>query len=130
MAVVPLRPIAATPDLAALVEMVASLRAELLATNERLAVVESRLPPPRFEFPPNFVTIKQASAICGFKPPTIYAWYRGGRIIGAKDGGSVRVDPASLPIKSLLALSRDRAQLPDHAQTSDAPHTASLDRQS
>jgi hypothetical protein len=126
MAVVPLRPIAATPDLAALVEMVASLRAELLATNERLAVVESRLPPPRFEFPPNFVTIKQASAICGFKPP-IYGWHRAGRIISVKDGGSVRVDPASLPIKSLLALSRDRAQLPDHAQTPDV-RSPGLDR--
>ncbi len=70
---------------------------EVVPTLIEIAKRVDALPPPRFEFPPGWVSVKWASAISGFKPSTIYAWTRCGKVVSAKDGRSVRVDPGSLP---------------------------------
>jgi len=59
--------------------------------------VEARLPPPQFELPKGWVSIKAASAMCGFKPSTIYAWTRSGKVTSARTGARIAVDPATLP---------------------------------
>jgi len=69
----------------------------LLQLMERVAELERRLPKPRFTIPPEYVTIQQASGICGYSPATLYGWLRRGRIKGAPLGGRRYVDAKSLP---------------------------------
>jgi hypothetical protein len=67
----------------------------------RIAVLESRLPPPRFEVPEGWLVVKQASGRCGYSAPTLYRWVRLGRIVGAPFGGNIYIDPSTLPAKVL-----------------------------
>jgi hypothetical protein len=66
----------------------------------RIAELDARLAPPRFEVPKDWITIKRASGLCGNAPPTLYRWVRIGRIVGAPYGGRIYVDPTSLPKRS------------------------------
>ena len=78
-------------------EALAKLTRMVLELRERVAALEARLPPPRFEFPTDWIGAKAARDLSGFSLPQIYAWARSGKIVSAKDGGRVRIDPASLP---------------------------------
>ena len=62
---------------------------------ERVAALKK--PPPRFAAPAGWRTVQQCAALSGFKEPTIYAWWRRGRVVGVKTGGAVRIDPNTLP---------------------------------
>ena len=68
---------------------------------ERLTALESRVPKPRFSLPPNWVSPKDASALTGFSLPAIYKWTRTGKIVSAKVGGRVAIDPISLMRKRI-----------------------------
>jgi len=104
-AVVPLRHPAGEPSvasleaqIAALTEAVAELARDRDLMRERLADLETRVPPPRYEVPAHYVTVKAAADISGFAVPTIYQWARKGRIKSAPDVGGRRfVDPTSFP---------------------------------
>jgi hypothetical protein len=78
----------------------AMLRALVVELLDRVAALESRVPPPHFEVPKHWISIKRASGLCGNAPPTLYRWVRIGRIVGAPYGGRVYVDPTSLPKRS------------------------------
>ncbi len=69
----------------------------LIEVAGRLDEVEARLPSPRFTLPSGWVGAKAARDLSGYSLPQIYAWARSGKIVSAKDGGHVRIDPASLP---------------------------------
>jgi hypothetical protein len=78
-------------------EALAKLTRIALEDRERLDAMEARLPPPRFTLPPGWIGAKAARDLSGYSLPQIYAWARSGKIVSAKDGGHVRIDPASLP---------------------------------
>ena len=58
--------------------------------------IEARLPPPRFEVPPGWITIGRAAGQCGYSEESLYRWVRTGAARGVKVGGRVFVDPSSL----------------------------------
>jgi hypothetical protein len=92
------------------------IEAELARVHEYLTAIEPALiaiakhvddaPPPRFEVPKGWLTVKQASGVCGNAPPTIYRWVRRGRIVGMPHGGNIYVDPSTLPAKKILGVSK------------------------
>jgi hypothetical protein len=68
-----------------------------IKNRQDIAELRARLPPPRFEFPPGWISAKAARDLSGYSLPQMYAWARSGKIVSAKDGGHIRIDPASLP---------------------------------
>jgi excisionase family DNA binding protein len=80
-------------------EALATLTRVVLELRDRVARLEAQTPRPRLEFPPGYLSVKEASAACGFREPTIYSWIRRGHVDGLKLGGAVRVNPESLPLR-------------------------------
>jgi hypothetical protein len=81
------------------ISLVVSLTEHAAEQTARIAALESRMPAPPFEIPAGWLRAKQASALCGYAPSSIYRFVRNSRIVGAPFGGNIFVDPASLPVK-------------------------------
>ena len=91
------------PELRALVDTlldrVTRLEAEKFMLAARIATLEAHAPEPRFEVPNDWLTAAQCVHLCGYSLPSIYRFYHSGRIVGVEYGGSVFIDPNSLPKK-------------------------------
>ncbi len=83
------------------ISLVVSLTRHTIEQAARIAALESRVPPPRFEVPEGWVVVKEASGRCGYSAPTLYRWVQLGRVVGAPFGGNIYIDPSTLPAKGL-----------------------------
>jgi hypothetical protein len=70
--------------------------AENIVLRVRVAMLEAKQPAPRFEVPEGWITIDQATSMCGAGRSTISRWVSRGKIVGATYGGRTFVDPQSL----------------------------------
>ena len=84
--VVQLRPRRPEPD----------LRVLLAKLEERVAILEARLPPPALALPANWITVKEASATARYSEQSIYRFCRLGLIDSMPVGGRVAVNRDTL----------------------------------
>jgi hypothetical protein len=78
--------------IAGLVAMLAELRSD----NALLAARVDKLDPPDSAPLPGFLPLKQAAFACGFSAEAIRVWARDGVVVATKQGGTWRVELASV----------------------------------
>jgi hypothetical protein len=84
---------------AALASHVMALTQHVAAQDRRIADLESRVPPPRFDSHAGRFTAKQAAFASGLSLATIHRWFRSGAIGGEREGVRIFIDPATLPMR-------------------------------
>ena len=65
----------------------------------RIAALEARSPPPPFTIPPHWVNAKRAAHASGYSRQSIYRFFHSRQAVGIQHGGTIYVDPDSLPEK-------------------------------
>jgi hypothetical protein len=66
---------------------------------DRIAALEARSPAPPFEIPPHWVNAKLAAHASGYSRQSIYRFFHSRQALGIEHGGSIFIDPDSLPEK-------------------------------
>jgi hypothetical protein len=84
---------------AALAAHIVALTSHMIAQDRRIAELEARSPPPRFDPHAGRLTAKQAAFASGFSLATIHRWFRSGAIGGKREGVRIFIDPATLPMR-------------------------------
>jgi hypothetical protein len=94
------RPAPSDPELLLqTINLVVSLTKHITVQDRRIADLESRVPPPRFDPHEGRLTPKQAAFASGFSLATIHRWFRSGAIKGKREGVRIFIDPATLPMR-------------------------------
>ena len=77
-------------------ELAATVAALAADVRELRAAVAAVMPPPRFELPASWISVKEAVHVSGLSSATIYRRIATGEILGVKHG-IMAVDPSTLP---------------------------------
>jgi hypothetical protein len=78
---------------------IANLTKHVASQSERIAALEARVPAPPLEIPAHWVVPKVAAYLTGYSRQSIYRFFRNRDAQGIERGGSIFIDPDSLPKK-------------------------------
>jgi hypothetical protein len=83
----------------ALTKHVIALEQRIADQAARIADLESRSPPPPFTIPSHWLTAKQSAHASGYSRQSIYRFFHSRQALGIQHGGTIYLDPDSLPEK-------------------------------
>lgn len=89
----------ASGHLVALTNHVIALEQRIADQSARIDALEARSPPPPFTIPPHWVNAKRAAHASGYSRQSIYRFFHSRQAVGIQHGGTIYVDPDSLPEK-------------------------------
>jgi hypothetical protein len=81
------------------INLVLSLTKHVADQSDRIAALEARVPAPPLEIPAHWVVPKVAAYSSGYSRQSIYRFFRNREARGIARGGSIFIDPDSLPKK-------------------------------
>jgi hypothetical protein len=87
----------ASGHVVALTDHVITLEQRIADQAARIADLESRSPPPPFTIPAHWLSAKQAAHATGYSRQSIYRFFHSREAIGIQHGGTIYVDPDSIP---------------------------------